>query len=268
MRLTIALVGVLVLISGAFWLVSHETMPPQTHSLEGLIEEQQKVEKELVTLSEEHASTTSQTEVSGAIPNEPDIKANSVSHGTENIKNSVKEREKLENQLVDLQNQIDFLLAPKYDPYPYIDFVNPTGFVNSKPFKLADFIGEKVVLLKFTTYSCINCQNTYPYVLDWYEKYQDKGLEIVFIHTPEFAFEHKIENVEQAMLEEGVSFSVVLDNNYETWRAYGNRYWPRMYLIDIHGNIVYDHRGEGAYAVTEAKINQLLAERTEVLAGR
>lgn len=150
--------------------------------------------------------------------------------------------------------------------YPsYQEIVNPTGFVNSEPFELADYVGEKVILLDFMTYSCINCQRTFPYLNAWYETYKDDGLIVVGIHTPEFAFEKKIENVEDAAEEFGLEFPLVLDNDYETWRAYGNRYWPRKYLIDIHGNIVYDHIGEGAYEETEEKIRELLEERSEVL---
>ena len=263
MQFSLILISIIASTLVLFWFVSHETTTFEGRSLDRLVEEQEKVEKELTAFSESEVATN-KNEI--LFENRPSLNIQTVSHGTESNQISENSKEKLENQLVELQQQIDSFLAPKYDPYPYIDFVNPTGFVNSEPFKLADLVGKKVILVKFTTYSCINCQNTYPYVIDWYEKYKEKGLEIVFVHTPEFAFEHKIENVSTAMTEEGITFPVVLDNNYETWRAYGNRYWPRMYLVDIYGNIVYDHRGEGAYAVTEAKIKQLLAERAELLA--
>ena len=119
--------------------------------------------------------------------------------------------------------------------------------------------------MKFTTFSCINCQRTYPYVKDWHNKYENEGLQVVFVHTPEFSFEHDLSNVENAMREEGITFPVVLDNDYSTWRSYANRFWPRMYLIDINGNIVYDHIGEGAYSTTERAIQTLLKERNEKL---
>ena len=115
------------------------------------------------------------------------------------------------------------------------------------------------------TYSCINCQRTFPYLVAWYGKYKDQGLEIVGIHTPEFAFEKDIGNVREAMKRFGITYPVVLDNDYATWRAYGNQYWPRKYLIDIHGDIVYDHIGEGAYEETEMKIRELLLERSRLL---
>jgi thiol-disulfide isomerase/thioredoxin len=150
--------------------------------------------------------------------------------------------------------------------YPrYKEIAKPAGFVNSDPFQLADLVGKKVILLDIMTYSCINCQRTFPYVNSWYEKYKDAGLAIVGIHTPEFAFEHKKENVEEAAKQFGLTFPLVLDNEYATWNAYGNRYWPRKYLIDIDGNIVYDHIGEGGYEETEKKIQELLRERRERL---
>ncbi len=147
----------------------------------------------------------------------------------------------------------------------YAEIVRPSGFVNSEPFELKDIVGEKVILLDFMTYSCINCQRTFPYLNEWYEKYKDEGLEIVGIHTPEFAFEKKIENVEDAAQKFGLEFPLVLDNNYTTWTAYENRFWPRKYLINIYGEIVYDHIGEGKYEETEARIVELLNERKEVI---
>ena len=143
----------------------------------------------------------------------------------------------------------------------YVEIKNPDKYVNSQPFLLKDFIGKKVILLDFMTYSCINCQRTFPYLNEWYRKYKDAGLLIVGIHTPEFAFERNIENVRKATKEFGIEFPLVLDNNYSTWTAYGNRYWPHKYLIDIDGKIVYDHIGEGAYDITEMKIQDLLAEK-------
>ncbi len=148
---------------------------------------------------------------------------------------------------------------------PYVEIVDPAGFVNTEGITLGEMIGEKIILVDFLTYSCINCQRTFPYLNAWYERYKDQGLEIVGIHTPEFAFEKNIDNVRDAMTRFGISYPIVLDNDYTTWRAYGNRYWPRKYLIDIHGNIVYDHIGEGAYEETEMKIRELLAELADIL---
>ncbi len=145
------------------------------------------------------------------------------------------------------------------------EIIDPQGFINTPKISLADLIGKKVILVDFWTYSCINCQRTTPYLNAWYDKYRDQGLEIVGIHTPEFDFEKKYENVTAAVKKFGIKYPVVLDNNYATWTAYGNRYWPRKYLIDIDGFIVYDHIGEGAYDETEKKIQDLLEERMTAL---
>lgn len=147
------------------------------------------------------------------------------------------------------------------------EIANPSGFVNTggAPITLGQFKGKKVVLVDFWTYSCINCQRTLPYVKAWYDRYASEGLEIVSIHTPEFAFERVLSNVEQAVKDDGIRYPVVLDNDYGTWRAFGNQFWPRKYLIDIDGYIVYDHIGEGSYDETEAAIRKALEERAAVL---
>lgn len=146
------------------------------------------------------------------------------------------------------------------------EITSPSEFINSEKFKLSDLIGKKVVLVDFWTYSCINCQRITPYLNAWYEKYRNKGLEIVGIHTPEFDFEKKYENVLSAVEKFGIKYPVVQDNEYAIWTAYGNHYWPKKYLIDIDGFIVYDHIGEGEYEETEKKIQELLQERTKALA--
>jgi len=145
------------------------------------------------------------------------------------------------------------------------EITDPSGFVNTAPFKLSDFVGKKVVLLDFWTYSCINCIRTIPYLNAWYQKYKDQGLVIVGIHTPEFDFEHDINNVRAAVQKFGIQYPVVLDNNMGTWNAYGNLYWPHEYLINIDGFIVHDHIGEGDYDATEAAIQSALAERATAL---
>ncbi len=149
----------------------------------------------------------------------------------------------------------------------FIEIVNPSGFVNSSdaPITVGEYIGKKVILLNVMTYSCSNCQATFPYTNTWYETYKDQGLIVIGIHTPEFAFEKDKQNVVDAMKKFGITYPVVMDNDYSTWNALGNRFWPHKYLIDIKGNTVYDHIGEGAYEETEAKIQALLAERREVL---
>lgn len=145
------------------------------------------------------------------------------------------------------------------------EIANPSGFINTdgKPVTIAEFKGKKVVLLDIWTYSCINCQRTIPYLVAWDEKYRDAGLEIIGLHTPEFAFEKLIKNVENAVGKFGIKYPVVLDNDYATWNAFGNQYWPRKYLISVDGNIVYDHIGEGDYEATEREIQKALARLKE-----
>lgn len=154
------------------------------------------------------------------------------------------------------------------------EIVSPHGFINSPNgdgadlFTISEYIGKKVVLVDFWTYSCINCIRTQPYLNAWYDKYEDSGLVIIGVHTPEFDFEKIYENVQNAVREEGIRYPVVLDNEYGTWRAYQNSYWPRKYLIDIDGYIVYDHIGEGAYDETEVAIQKALTERAERIGER
>ncbi len=137
------------------------------------------------------------------------------------------------------------------------------GYINTdgKPITISEFKGKKVVLLDIWTYSCINCQRTTPYLNEWHKKYEDDGLVIIGLHTPEFAFEKVQNNVEDAVKNFGIKYPVVLDNDFSTWNAYENQYWPRKYLIDIDGYIVYDHAGEGQYAETEKAIQRSLRER-------
>ena len=140
------------------------------------------------------------------------------------------------------------------------EFAETNGYINTAPIKLAD-LREKVVLVNFWTYTCINWIRTIPYLVDWNEKYANKGLVIVGVHTPEFEFEKNTDNVKAAVDKFGLRYPIVQDNNKETWNAYENRYWPRIYLVDSGGDIRYDHIGEGGYAETEKVIQSLLQER-------
>ena len=133
------------------------------------------------------------------------------------------------------------------------------GWINSDPVTLESLKG-KVVLVDFWTYSCINCIRTLPYLNDWNEKYSDEGLVIIGVHTPEFEFEKDINNVKASVEKYSIKYAVAQDNDYDTWKAYNNKYWPRKYLIDAEGNIRYDHIGEGAYEETEKVIQSLLRE--------
>lgn len=150
---------------------------------------------------------------------------------------------------------------PKPANVRYTEFVNPSGFVNVEPFKLGDYVGKKVILIEFITYTCINCQRTFPFMKQWHETYEKDGLVVIGIHTPEFSYERDRDNVVAAMKKEGITFSIVQDNDYQTWNAYANRFWPHRYIIDYNGNIVFDHIGEGAYKETEEVIKLLLANK-------
>ena len=130
-------------------------------------------------------------------------------------------------------------------------------WVNSKPIKLKDLKG-KVVLIDFWTYSCINCRRTMAYLKKWYKKYRKKGLVIIGIHSPEFKFEEKEENVKKAIKELGIGYPVCLDNKRTMWEEYNNHYWPAKFLIDKEGNIEYANFGEGNYRDTEDAIQILL----------
>lgn len=132
-------------------------------------------------------------------------------------------------------------------------------WINSESLNL-DQLRGKVVLVDFWTYSCINCQRTFPYLKNWWEKYKDQGLVIIGVHSPEFEFEKSLANVVQAAKDFGLNYPIVQDNEFSTWRAYKNRYWPAKYLIDKEGYIRYSHFGEGEYDTTERYIQNLLRE--------
>ncbi len=127
------------------------------------------------------------------------------------------------------------------------------------PLHLADLRGQ-VVLLEFWTFDCINCQHVLPYVRTWYERYHQQGLQVIGDHFPEFSFEANYDNLVAALKRLDVPYPVAQDNDGQTWNAYGQHYWPTLYLIDKRGVIRYTRIGEGGYAQTEAAIQALLAE--------
>lgn len=155
-------------------------------------------------------------------------------------------------------------LAQKSLRYPKApELTGIAGYINTgeEPINLAQYVGHNVVLVDFWDYSCINCQRTIPYLNAWYQKYKDEGLVIIGVHTPEFAFEQLPSNVQAAVTKAGIQYPVVLDNQYKTWDAFQNEYWPNEYLIDIDGYVVHEHSGEGDYDATEAAIQAALSER-------
>lgn len=160
-----------------------------------------------------------------------------------------------DNQLV--RQQLSNFARPQDMPAPEITAGGE--WFNTMPLQLRDLRG-KVVLIDFWTYSCINCQRTLPYLRSWWGKYRDDGLVVIGVHSPEFEFEKNPRNVQQAIDDFQISYPVVQDNNFSTWKAYRNQYWPAKYLVDKDGKIRYTHFGEGKYDETERMIQQLLRE--------
>jgi thiol-disulfide isomerase/thioredoxin len=134
-----------------------------------------------------------------------------------------------------------------------------TGWLNSEPLTPAGLRG-RVVLVNFWTYTCINWLRTLPYVRAWAERYQDHGLVVLGVHTPEFDFEHDLDNVRRAVTDLGVEFPVVVDNDYAIWTAFDNHYWPALYFVDVEGQIRHHRFGEGDYEMSEMVVQQLLTE--------
>jgi len=138
-------------------------------------------------------------------------------------------------------------------------FDRATGWLNSEPLT-PEGLGGRVVVVDFWTYTCVNWLRTLPYLQAWASKYADHGLTIVGVHTPEFGFEHQLENVRAQAQALGVDYPIALDNDYGVWRAFANHYWPALYVADEQGRIRYHHFGEGEYAMSEMVIQQLLLD--------
>ena len=139
------------------------------------------------------------------------------------------------------------------------DFGGATAWLNSEPLTAAGPRGQ-VVLVQFCTYSCINWLRTLPYVRAWAERYRDDGLVVIGAHSPEFPFEHDVERVRSALQTMGVDYPIAIDNDFAIWRAFGNQYWPALYVADAQGRLRDHHFGEGRYEGSERVIQQLLAE--------
>lgn len=148
-------------------------------------------------------------------------------------------------------------LLPVEGQLPPLD--GAVEWLNSAPLTAQQLRG-KVVLVDFWTYSCINCIRTLPYVRAWAEKYKDQGLVVIGVHTPEFAFEKKVDNVKKALGEFKLGFPVAVDSDFRIWRAFNNSYWPAIYLADAQGKLRYHHFGEGRYEASEKAIQELLKE--------
>jgi thiol-disulfide isomerase/thioredoxin len=138
-------------------------------------------------------------------------------------------------------------------------FEGATGWLNSPPLT-PDELHGRVVLVDFWTYTCVNWLRTLPYVRAWAAKYADHGLTVIGVHTPEFDFEHDVENIVAQARALDVGYPIAIDNDYGVWRAFDNHFWPAIYLADADGRIRYHHFGEGEYAMTEMAIQQLLLD--------
>ena len=142
---------------------------------------------------------------------------------------------------------------------PAPEFAGIERWLNSGPLTLAELRG-KVVLVDFWTAACGNCIAALPHVSKWYETYAPQGLVVVGVHTPESPYEALPETVDKAVKRWKIRYPVAEDNDYATWKAYGNHYWPAVYLIDARGRIVLRHYGEGSYGEIETAIRELLRE--------
>ena len=138
-------------------------------------------------------------------------------------------------------------------------FDGATGWLNSAPLTPEGLRG-RVVLVDFWTYTCVNWLRTLPYVRAWDARYRSQGLTVIGVHTPEFEFEHSVDNVIAQSRTFGVEYPIAVDSDYGVWRAFGNHFWPAIYLADAQGRIRFHHFGEGEYAMTEMAIQQLLLD--------
>jgi thiol-disulfide isomerase/thioredoxin len=151
-------------------------------------------------------------------------------------------------------------ILPTEGPLP--PFEGATGWLGSEPLTPEGLRG-RVVAVQFWTYTCVNWLRTLPYVREWDAKYQDHGLSVIGVHTPEFGFERNVDNVVAAAKEMRVDYPIALDSDYAVWGAFSNRFWPALYVADGQGRIRYHHFGEGEYAMSEMVLQRLLGEAGE-----
>lgn len=151
-------------------------------------------------------------------------------------------------------------ILSQHKSYSAPDFVWLDNWINSDPINSLTELRGQVVMIDFWTLGCINCINTHKETNLLYDEFHERGLEIIWLHAPEFAYERKIENVKKAVDEFNMKFPVATDNDFSTWKVYNNRYWPAFYIIDKQGNVRYTHFGEGGYEEKRDVIQQLLWE--------
>lgn len=160
-------------------------------------------------------------------------------------------------EIVDTRSTASATFTPT--AHPGLDVQAIEAWINSTPRTVAEELERgRVVLIDFWTYTCVNCTRTLPYLTAWDERYRDAGLTIIGVHSPEFEFEQQLANVEQAVRRFGIKYPVALDNEFETWDAFENRFWPAKYLLVPGAGVVYTHFGEGAYEETELAIRAAL----------
>ena len=140
-------------------------------------------------------------------------------------------------------------------------------WINSEPLKLNELRG-RVVLIEFWTFGCINCRNTLPFVKSWADRYREKGLTVIGVHSPEFDEERKVQHLRREVSSLGIQYPVVTDNDYQTWNAYKVEAWPTIFLLDKQGRIRWTRVGEGDYQQAERLIQKLLAEKNRSLKNR
>jgi len=178
---------------------------------------------------------------------------------TEAVQESVERSAPAERRLARLTGATAQETSELDDFGPAPELVELSDWINSPPLTLAGLRG-KVVVLDFWTYSCINCLRTLPYLKAWDAAYRQDGLVLIGVHSPEFSFERVPENVRRAVRELGLRYPVALDNEFATWKAFANQYWPAKYFLDRRGHLRFVHFGEGEYARSEQVIRTLLAE--------
>jgi cytochrome c biogenesis protein CcdA/thiol-disulfide isomerase/thioredoxin len=183
---------------------------------------------------------------------------------TESLQDKVEESGRAQRELQKVRGATRASDTTLRDAGPAPQLAGLSNWINSKPLAMNELRG-KVVLVDFWTYSCINCLRTLPHVKAWYQTYRKDGLVVLGVHTPEFAFEHVPSNVRGAVHRLGITYPVALDNDYKTWNAFHNQYWPAKYLIDRKGHLRFVHFGEGEYDTTESRIRTLIGENAQML---
>jgi thiol-disulfide isomerase/thioredoxin len=151
------------------------------------------------------------------------------------------------------------------EPRELAAFRRASDWINSPPLTAASLAG-KVVLVDFWTYTCINWMRTLPFIRAWGQTYR-QGLVVVGVHTPEFPFEHDLDNVRRSVRQMDIAYPVVIDNDYAIWRAFDNQYWPALYLVDARGRVRQHYFGEGQYDKAEIALQRLLADAGVSAAG-